>query len=246
MLRIALGVVLLASFAQAQSVPDLLRQWKSEGTAAGNDGDYYDNRDRGHSELKLGAYPGMLKIPYGEQDKKANRDWGAQMALIPRVVFGNSSTAAPATATGSNSRLYYTNRGGIEFLYQQYTHNNLYVYPEHRDHDPGHNGLPSPGNPEGGYGDLFPTNTAYLITSQGSSGSSGGGTPMSGDAAARIQSAAAKANGGQVSSNSFAARAQSAAAHNSAKSGGGGKRDSRCANGGCARCSRRRRHSPSA
>src|SRR5687767_11258581 len=89
----------------------LLRQWQAEGTAAGNQGDYYDNRDRGHSELNLTPYPGMLKIPYGEQDKKINRDWGAQFSIIPRVVFGNSSTAAPPTATGSNSRLYYTNRG---------------------------------------------------------------------------------------------------------------------------------------
>ena len=117
MLRFVLAIILLLpSLVHAQSLPDLLRQWKSEGTAAGNEGDYYDNRDRGHSELKLGPYPGMLKIPYGEQDKKTNRDWGAQFSLIPRVVFGNSSTAAPATATGSNSRLYYTNRGGIEFL----------------------------------------------------------------------------------------------------------------------------------
>lgn len=37
-------------------------------------------------------------------------------------------------------------------------------------------------------------------------------TPMTGTAAARIQSATAKANGGSVSKGSFAARAQSAAA----------------------------------
>ena len=36
-------------------------------------------------------------------------------------------------------------------------------------------------------------------------------TPMTGTAAARIQSAMAKANGGAVSKGSFAARAQSAA-----------------------------------
>ncbi|HEV8378080.1 MAG TPA: hypothetical protein VGP99_04465 [Tepidisphaeraceae bacterium] len=167
---VAVLLILSARAAGQATLAQLLRQWQTEGTAAGNQGDYYDNRDRGHSELKLTLYPGMLKIPYSEQDRKINRDWGAQFSIIPRVVFGNSSTAAPATATGSNTRLYYTNRGGIEFLYQQYMHNNLYVYPEHRDHDPGHNGLPSPGIPEGGYGDLFPANTPYLITSQGSSG----------------------------------------------------------------------------
>jgi len=164
-------LTLLSGRADAQTtLAQLLRQWQAEGTAAGNQGDYYDNRDRGHSELKLDAYPGMTKIPYTDADRKVNRDWGAQFSLIPRVVFGNSSTASPAMATGSNSRLYYSNRGGIEFLYQQYTHNNLYVYPEHRDHDPGHNGLPTRGT-EGGWGDMFPANTPYLITSQGSSGS---------------------------------------------------------------------------
>ena len=29
-------------------VGDLLRRWYAEGTAAGNVGDYYDNRDSGH------------------------------------------------------------------------------------------------------------------------------------------------------------------------------------------------------
>jgi hypothetical protein len=28
---------------------ELLRKWQQEGTAAGNVGDWYDNRDRGHS-----------------------------------------------------------------------------------------------------------------------------------------------------------------------------------------------------
>jgi hypothetical protein len=60
--------------------------------------------------------------------------------------------------------MYYSVKRGIEFLYTQYVNNNIYVYPEHRDYDPGHNG-------RGGYGDLFPTNTPYLVISQGSSGS---------------------------------------------------------------------------
>lgn len=46
-----------------------------------------------------------------------------------------------------------------------------------------------------------------------------GHTPMSAQAAARIQSATAKASGGQVAKGSFAARAQSAAA----KTAGGKK-----------------------
>jgi hypothetical protein len=51
-------------------------------------------------------------------------------------------------------------------LFAQYRGNHLYVYPEHRDHDPGHNR-----DEGGGYGDVFPCNTPYMIISQGSSGS---------------------------------------------------------------------------
>jgi hypothetical protein len=44
-------------------------------------------------------------------------------------------------------------------------------------------------------------------------------TPMTPEAAARIQSAAAKAGDGQVAKDTFPARAQSAAANNAAKGG---------------------------
>ena len=33
--------------------------------------------------------------------------------------------------------MYYTQPAGLALLYNHYTHNNLYIYPEHRDHDPG-------------------------------------------------------------------------------------------------------------
>jgi hypothetical protein len=148
---------------------DLLRQWAAEGTAAGNDGDYYDNRDRGHSDLRTDPYPQLQRIQYTADDRKTNRDWAFQGRVLPHVVFGNSSTSAGATTGGSNPRMGYSHPRGLELLYQQYTHNNLYIYPEHRDHKPGHNGR-GQGSIEG-YGDLYPTNTPYLIISQGSSGS---------------------------------------------------------------------------
>lgn len=145
-------------------VGDLLRKWYSEGTAAGNVGDYYDNRDGRHSRLNLAPYPQLQAIEYSEEQVKARQNWGMQEKILPHVVFGNSSTSAPPSRGGSNLRGYYTQPRGLEFLFGQYARNNLYIYPEHRDHDPGHNGV-------GGYGDLFPTNTPYLIASQGSSGS---------------------------------------------------------------------------
>jgi YD repeat-containing protein len=144
---------------------DLLRKWWKEGTAAGNVGDWYDNRDGGHSDLDTRPYPQLQRFEYTKEDVKAQRHWAAATVTRPHVTFGNSSTSAPPQMGGSNVRLYYGNPRGLPFLYQHYTHNNLYIYPEHRDHDPGHNGKGD------GYGDLYPANTPYVITSQGSSGS---------------------------------------------------------------------------
>ncbi|MBM4018387.1 MAG: hypothetical protein FJ288_08700 [Planctomycetes bacterium] len=143
---------------------DLVRKWWAEGTAAGNDGDFYDNRDRGHSNLALDPYPQLQKVQYNDEDRKRNLDWGLQGRVLRHVVFGNSSTSAGPTAGGSNARLAYSHPMGLAMLYAQYTNSNLYIYPEHQDHDPGRNGSP-------GHGDLFPTNTPCLIISQGSSGS---------------------------------------------------------------------------
>jgi hypothetical protein len=144
-------------------VGNLLRQWWAEGTAAGNAGDFYDNRDGGHSDLDVSPYPQLQRIVYSPEDIQKRRNWGAQFFLRPGVVFGNSSTSAAAMAGGSNARGYYVQPAGLAFLYKQYRGNNLYIYPEHRDHDAGHNG------PDEGFGDLYPTNTPYLLISQGSS-----------------------------------------------------------------------------
>jgi hypothetical protein len=149
---------------QGGEIGDLLRKWYSDGTAAGNSGDYYDNRDGGHSLLNLAPYPQLQRIEYTEEQIKSRQNWAMQKTIVPNVVFGNSSTSATPRHGGSNARTYYVDPEGLRFLFAQYVRNNLYIYPEHQDHDPGHNGV-------GGYGDLYPTNTPYLITSQGSSGS---------------------------------------------------------------------------
>lgn len=63
-------------------------------------------------------------------------------------------------------RLAFVTTGGARRLHAQYRSNQIYCFPEHRDHDPGHNGENG-----GGHGDVFPANTPYVIMSQGSSGS---------------------------------------------------------------------------
>src|SRR5262245_51228791 len=111
---------------------EFLRQWWREGTAAGNGGDVYDNRDDGHSELALEPYPQLKKFVYSKADIDAKRHWGMATQIRPGVVFGNSSTAAPPTAGGSAPRMYYAQPNGLGFLFRQYVSSNLYVYPEHR------------------------------------------------------------------------------------------------------------------
>lgn len=145
-------------------VGELLRAWEAEGTAAGNVGDWYDNRDREHSGLNLAPWPQLRKVAYTDEERQRRADWGIQSRVLPFVVFGNSSTASGVGHGGSNTRELYTHPVGLQLLHAQYRQHNLYIYPEHVDHDPGHNGTP-------GYGDLYPTNTPYLLTSQGSSGS---------------------------------------------------------------------------
>ena len=141
----------------------LLTLWYKEGTAAGNVGDWYDNRDRDHSALNRKLFPQLDEVQYTPEQRKTNQDWASARQVLPFVTFGNSSTSAPPTGGGCNPRMYYTNPRGMVLLYQQYRGNNLYMYPAHHDHHPGHNGKPF-------YGDLLPANTPYVIVSQGSSG----------------------------------------------------------------------------
>lgn len=146
-------------------VGKLLRAWWRDGAAAGNVGDFYDNRDGGHSQLNTARFPQLDRIEYPPELRKRRLHWGLQVHFIhPAVTFGNSSTASGDMAFGSNPRHALLSPRAVDVLYQQYRRAHLYVYPEHRDHDPGHNG-------RGGYGDLFPANIPYVIISQGSSGS---------------------------------------------------------------------------
>lgn len=142
-----------------------LNGWYQAGKIAGNNRDWYDNRDGGHSMLNLKQFPQISVVQYTEDEKSRKLHWGAQRRILKQITIGNSSTSANVRKGGSNPRAhYYTRSIGLKFLYLQYRNSNLYIYPEHRDHDPGHNGRP-------GYGDLYPTNTPYTVISQGSSGS---------------------------------------------------------------------------
>ena len=71
--------------------------WPSSGKrgrAAGNHGDLYDNRDRGHSKLDPGAHPQLAFVGYSEAARAADLDYGLNESLaFDHPTFGNSSTA---------------------------------------------------------------------------------------------------------------------------------------------------------
>jgi hypothetical protein len=143
-----------------------LKRWFAEGTAAGHFGDLYDNCDRDHSNMNYSQFPQLHRIEY-RPEIIADVPFGLQNRFLHGgVVLGNSSTSlVNSPFWRSNPRTAYTRPAAMATLVYQFYQNHLYVYPEHADHDPGHNGN------GGGYGDVYPANTPYLLISQGSSGS---------------------------------------------------------------------------
>src|SRR4051794_12563846 len=67
--------------ADTSEIGKLLTKWHKDGTAAGNAGDWYDNRDGEHSPLDLRPWPQLRKIKYTDDDVKTRRNW----AFMPRV-----------------------------------------------------------------------------------------------------------------------------------------------------------------
>lgn len=140
---------------RSDEVGKKLNEWFLDGTAAGLSAITYENRDGQHSPLNTASYPQL-------QVSGPNSGKGAASQLRTQPTIGNCSMASPATQLGCLPRLYMMDPGGNQFLARQYLNNNLFIYPEHQDHDPGANGI-------GGYGDLLPLNTPCLLISQGSS-----------------------------------------------------------------------------
>ena len=150
--------VLGTSPAQDSPAHGLLRDLVAAGQAAGNLGDLYDNRDRGHSRLSPEAHPQLTHIQYDAELRAADADYGAAgPILFEAPVIGNSSTAVAAGPFWrSLPRLVLASPIGPRWLYQNYLAGQIHVYPCHRDHDPG-------------TGDLIPANTPLLLISRGSS-----------------------------------------------------------------------------
>lgn len=160
-----LPALLLVPVAEAQvstrgdAIAGQLNAWFSEGSAAGLAALTYENRDGGHSRLDTAQYPQLQVFQHGPDTGPPT---GPAVQIRKQPTLGNCSMAAPADQGGSLPRHYLSDPGGARFLAGQYLSNNLFLYPEHQDHDKGGNGV-------GGYGDLLPANNPCLLISQGSS-----------------------------------------------------------------------------
>ena len=141
---------------------DRLRDLWRLGRAAGNAGDLYDNRDRGHSALPPDNHPQVTALVYGEAARAADVDYGLNDVIrFDRPTFGNSSTAlttGPLWRSLPRAALTRPDGAGPWRLWEAYAANQIYVYPSHKDVTPEQ-------------GDLIPANTPYMIVSLGSSGS---------------------------------------------------------------------------
>ena len=147
----------------ATAAYDLLAEHARRGRAAGNHGDLYDNRDRGHSRLdarrRTRSSPRSSTPP--PPAPPTSTTGSPTGCCSRRSTFGNSSTAITGGADWrSLPRLALTRPDGTGpmRLWQNAAANQLYVYPAHRDYDEER-------------GDLFPANTPYVLVSRGSSGS---------------------------------------------------------------------------
>jgi len=147
---------------------ELLRKWYAEGTAAGNWGDLYDNRDGDHSNMNRVLFPQMTWIEYSKNARDARLHWGLPTSIIQAgVVLGNASVAQTAGPFWrSMPRLAHANQRSADYLYWQYTHNKVYMYPGHVDYPRNEKELK-----EKKRKDVFPMNSPYLLASRGSSGS---------------------------------------------------------------------------
>lgn len=125
--------------------------------ASGHSGDLYDNRDRGHSRLRRDRYPRLTATAYAEPLRKRELDYGLNDRIrFDAITLGNSSTALTGRLARSQARWALTSADRIARVSALYNANHLYVYPEHRDHDPA-------------TGDMFPAPVPQVVVSQGSS-----------------------------------------------------------------------------
>ena len=136
---------------------ELIGSWLKEDAASGNFGDLYVNRDGGHSTMTVTNFPGLTPVVYGAEARGQNVHLGMPNGMFDQPVIGNSSMSmTQGPFWRSLPRAIVTDPQQPVMAFRLYLANQCWFYPEHLDYDPG-------------TGDLYPANTPYYVTSQGSS-----------------------------------------------------------------------------
>lgn len=157
------GTVRAQITTRGDAVGQKLNAWFATGESAGLHALNYENRDGGHSTFDVKNYPQLSVYQPTEKEWVEKQHIGPANTIRREPTLGNCSMSAAADKGGCLPRLYMMADQGHRFLTNQYLHNNLFIYPEHHDYDPGYHGRGD------GWGDLLPTNLPYLVISQGSS-----------------------------------------------------------------------------
>jgi len=138
-------------------VAALIKSWISEKSAAGNSGDLYMNRDRGHSKIGIKDFPDLTPVVYCKEAVALNCDYHLPNTMFEYPLIGNSSMAmTKGPYWRSLPRAALSDQFSSIQQCMLYLNNQMWVYPEHKDYD---NEL----------GDLFPVNAPFYTVVQGSS-----------------------------------------------------------------------------
>ena len=117
---------------------EVLAAWLADGTAAGNGGDLYINRDHDHSRVKIESFPLLSELRFEGEAKKKEVDKAIPNTLYPgAAVVGNASLAIVTTNDScSLVRMAMLNPASMLALQQCYLDNQFWVFPAHKDYVP--------------------------------------------------------------------------------------------------------------
>ena len=137
----------------------IVRGYLADGTAAGNAGDLYVNRDRGHSRTVFTDFPHLTDVRFAASARPFNVDVNHPNTRFPgHAVFGNISRGITSGFFWrSMARASFTEPGLAARMDLLYRSNQFWVLPCVNDF----------GKPE--LGDVFPVNAPFQLVSQGAS-----------------------------------------------------------------------------
>lgn len=152
------------ALAYSKSKPDaperaLVVSYLRDGSGAGNEGDLYVNRDRGHSPLAAADFPHLTVVRYSPSGVAAGVDVNHPNTFFPNAaVFGNISRGyLQGPLWRSMARASFTEPGLAARMDLLYRSNQFWVLPCVHDF----------GKPE--LGDIFPANAPFQLVSLGAS-----------------------------------------------------------------------------